>query len=79
MADINKIKEILRRDLRTAAKAKVTEQHLTEIAQKIALGQTVDEATMRKVASEVVGDPDIFIVAAVDVGDIESELKKPRK
>jgi hypothetical protein len=79
MADINKIKEILQRDLKWSAKGKVTDQQLTEIARRIAERQTIDESTMRKLASEIVRDETLFTFSAIDVGDIESELKKPRK
>jgi hypothetical protein len=79
MADINKIKEILKRDLKWEARGKVTDQQLAEIARRIAERETINESTMRKFASEVVHDENVFICAAVDVGDIENELKKPRK
>ena len=81
MADQNKIKEILRRSVRPGKI--VTEQQLTEIAGRIVLNRTRDRDQIREFAAKATNDPSSLVIAAIDMGDIVSELEKdpppPRK
>lgn len=77
MADLNKIKEILRRDVSRGKL--ITEQQLTEVAERISKLPTIDENTLRRISESVAKDPDIFIVGAIDMGDIKDELGKHKK
>lgn len=74
MADQNKIKEILRRRVRPGKY--VTDAQLTEIAGKIVSSRTSNLAEIRGFATAATNDPNSIILEAVDMGDIENELKK---
>jgi hypothetical protein len=79
MADQNKIKEILRRKVRPGKY--VSDAQLTEIAAKIASLRTANLAEIRALANAATKDPTSLILEAIDMGDIENELKKdpPKK
>ena len=74
MADQNKIKEILR--LRVRPGKYVSDAQLSEIAAKIVNLRTANLSEIREFAYAATKDPSSIILEAVDMGDIESELKK---
>lgn len=74
MADKDEIKKVLRRDLRSGAR--ITEQELSEAAEKVTKLDRIDEATLKDIAREVVRDDSTFICASTDLGDINNILKR---
>jgi hypothetical protein len=74
MPDKEKIKRILHSRIRPGKQ--VSEGQLSEAAEKVAQLPEISENSLRKIASDITGDPTTFIVGVVDVGDINNELKR---
>jgi len=74
MADKEKIKRILRNNVRPGKY--LTEGQITELADKIILNRRVDESFIKIAANEVVKDPDAVTLDAIDMSDVNNELKK---
>lgn len=74
MADIYRIQEILRRDVRPGKP--ITERQIQEVAQQIIATKYIDAGRLRTLSEQITGDQETFICAAVDVGDIKNELDK---
>jgi hypothetical protein len=74
MADQEKLKRILHENLRPGKQ--VTDHQLTEVVERITELDQVNESQIRQFASEIIRDPNAFILKAVDMSDINNELKK---
>ena len=78
MADKRKIKQLLQENIRPGAR--LSEQQLNEIVDRIASLPQLDEGGLRKIATEVTQDSNAFSVRAIDMSDINDELKnKPNR
>jgi hypothetical protein len=74
MADKEKIKRILRSSV-THGKI-ITEAQISEIADKIIRARQVDEELIENFSNAVVKDPDALSLNAIDMSDVNDELKK---
>jgi hypothetical protein len=74
MADKEKIKRILRNNVKPGKI--LTEAQITELADKLILNRKVDESTLKIVANEVVRDSEAVKLNAIDMSDVNDELKK---
>jgi len=78
MANKPKIKQLLQENIRPGVR--ISEQHLNEIVDRIASLPQLDEGGLRKIATEITHDPNAFSVRAIDMSDINDELKnKPNR
>ncbi len=73
------IKEVLTRDLPESAP--ISEQQVSEVAERISGMPQVDKETVETIANEVAGSYGQELAASIDLGDINSILggdKKPQ-
>lgn len=74
MPDEEKIKEVLREDLRPGAH--VTEGQLDEVTREVVERGEISGDELEDIAAHVVGDKDVFIEESVDMGTIKDELDR---
>lgn len=74
MADKEKIKRILRNNVKPGKF--ISEAQITELADKLILNRKVDEPSLRIAANEVVRDSEAVTLNAIDMSDVNNELKK---
>ncbi|MCX6894449.1 MAG: hypothetical protein NTZ16_02880 [Verrucomicrobia bacterium] len=74
MADKEKIKRILRANIRPGKI--VTEEQLTKIAGRVLELDQLNESQLTNFSNEATGEQNAITVRAVDLSDINSELKK---
>ena len=54
----------------------MSEQQLTEVVGRITEFAQISESQVRTFANEATGDPQAFVLKAIDMSDINNELKK---
>ncbi len=74
MADQEKIKRILRRSTRPGKL--LTEEQIAKASQRVTSLNSIDEAKIQAIGKEVAQDERAFQLNAVDMSDINGELKK---
>jgi hypothetical protein len=74
MPNEERIKRILRESVRPGRR--VSEQQLTEVVGRITRQQQVTESQIATFANEAIGDPQAFVLKAIDMSDINGELKR---
>jgi len=74
MPNEERIKRILRANVRPGKR--VSEQELTEVVGRITELNQITESQITTFANEVTGDPQAFVLKAIDMSDINSELRK---
>lgn len=74
MADKEKIKRILRNNVRPGLI--VSEAQISEITEKIVLNRRLDKPLLENFSQQVVRDAKAIELDAIDMSDVNDELKK---
>jgi hypothetical protein len=74
MADKEKIKKILRNNIRPGKT--VSESQLTELTERIVQSRHIDEGTLENFSQQIVKEANAVKLDAIDMSDVNDELKK---